>query len=363
MRSLHEELRQASVLVAAVSAKQRNGAHVFMGRSGQFLGGLRWNDLRWNTSKLMPPGSDYLSLLGFLHCIVAILIFVTLLYIVGLVSDAQQFVELLQWSVFREDVHDKLWPPNVTNVLHFHLPVVLLTLLLVEVQPDTRTHTQPPHLTLLCWCWCTQMVTLWIMGRLRWSRVIQCLGSSFVFYWVLFAWAMASPTLQGVLAPAIPPASVEAATEAAAAAATAAATPAAAAVEAGLEAVAAGGAVAGEAIVATLSATTLHVRLLSSPALWMVVLLPPPAFLMIRLLSFPRFLPRGMSRGRASAAAQAVRVVLWLANAFIVAATTVTSCATLAALSNRAAMASLLAWHAPPAGGIDITATLPNNQA
>ena len=158
----------------------------------------------------------------------------------------------------------------------------------------------------------------------------MCIGSSFSFYWVMYAW-MWFQEEQPLAAQGYP-----------------------AAVEGEIGAVLSATRTAQSGVVimfsGVLRGVSIHHQLLTTPTLWLVLLLPPPAFLAVRVLKFPK-LARPASEGIGQRLlSRFTAVLLWFANAMLIAVTTVLTCHILAALSSRPAMLALLNWHQLPEG-------------
>lgn len=57
---------------------------------------IDWSALRWSTSKLLSPGSTYLSIYGWVHCIFTICVFLGLFYAIGIAARSSRFPTLLE---------------------------------------------------------------------------------------------------------------------------------------------------------------------------------------------------------------------------------------------------------------------------
>lgn len=168
-------------------------------------------------------------------------------------------------------------------------------------------------------------------------RSYMCALSSFIFYWLLYAWMWfqedqpdAGESLTSHSDTSTSPDSRQ------------------------LDAVlaAARTATTGVALMFTgvMRGMSIHQQLLTTPTLWLILLLPPPAFLAVRVLRFPK-LGRPVSEGWGQRALSAcASACLWAGNAVLICLATVLACHVLSSLSSRPAMLALINWHELPPG-------------
>lgn len=253
---------------------------------------------------------------------------------------------LPQWTFYAPHLKERLWPLTAANVVHFHVPVLVLVALAVELlvlfrRGQVRTRSVCVGCCFLRFSLLFQAVlglvrsclSVWYVLCLThffWRcpvRRYMCAGSSLCFYWLLYTW-MFCQEAQSVD---ITPLSPGNASHLRYAAFTAQSS----------VAMLFSGAVRGASI---------HAQLLTSPALWLVVLLPPPAFLTLRVLKFPKLgKPVDVSLGQ-RVLSRLTSVLLWLGNASMIAITTLLTSHVLTTLSNRSSMLALLHWERPPEG-------------